>query len=257
MLPGKFRPDTADVTATPFAQSAPLIMLSLVLNLALANVWAPTGNAVGKDATVSFTISVQQQHLAALKVDALAVSTPGSSKYGQFLTTEAINKLTAPLAADMEAVTSWLTANGVSHRIQNELVVASTTVSNAEALFNTAFFEVAHPDHGKKIVSGEYTVPATVQPSIASIFGLRGLPLPKRTDVVSGPHGPMEKVTPAVLASTWPACATVRGCRCRRARACEAAPAWGRRCVRWGAWRRRSLRTSWRGCCGSTATCVP
>ena len=187
-------------------------MLALVLG-SVCNVWTPTQEIVSKDAGVAFTVSVHQQNLDQLKANALAASTPGNPQYGKYMTKKQIDELTAPRESELKAVTSWLDAHQISYSVANELVSASTTVGVAEKLLNTNFFRVSHPDHGIKTISGEYTLPIDVRRASAAVFGLRGLPLPKRVDqkkqagIVEAPNpqpaGKPPKVTPTVLADTY------------------------------------------------------
>jgi len=97
-------------------------------------------------------------------------------------------------------VTSWLDSSEMSYTVSNELVAVSTTVGEAEKLLGTSFFQMSHPDHGIKTISG---LPRGVPHGVAGIFGLRGLPLPKRAGLQTPNPSPTEKVTPAVIASTY------------------------------------------------------
>ena len=180
-------------------------MLSAIALATLA-AWMPSGSIVDREATFSFTISVRQQNLQPLKQQALAASSPGSGQYGKFMSEAAIRTLTKPRDEDLRVVTQWLTANGVAHHVENELIVVSTDVAHVELLLRTEIIEVSHADLGKKlIVRGEHELPGDVRPAIAAIFGLRGLPLPHKPAIELGflPNGTVEKVTPSVIASTY------------------------------------------------------
>ena len=178
-----------------------LASLAIVLGHVANSAWTPTGELVSMSSAVNFAISVQQQNLYQLKANALAVSTPGHPRYGKFMTKQQIDALTAPHEADMKTVTSWLDSNQISYTVSNEIVSVSTTVSAAAKLLDTSFFRVSHLDHGTKTISGEFTLPRGVRSSVAGVFGLRGLPLPKRTDLKG--NADVEKVTPSVIASTY------------------------------------------------------
>ena len=182
------------------------MLSTLVAFAGLANYWTSTGQPVDKRAVTEFSVSVKQQNLRQLKANALAVSTPGNPKHGKFMTERQIAELTAPSASDMKTVTSWLDTHHILYSVSNELIKVSTTIGEAESLLGTKFYKVAHPDHGVKTISGEYSLPEGVGRATAAVFGLRGLPLPKRVDLrgsgtVEG--GAADDVTPAVLASTY------------------------------------------------------
>ena len=180
-------------------------MLSAIALATLA-AWMPSGSIVDRNAQFTFTISVRQQNLQLLKQQALAISSPGSGQYGKFMSEAAIRTLTEPRDEDRRVVTQWLAENGVAHHVENELIVVSTDVAHVEALLRTEIIEVSHADLGKKlIIRGEYALPDEVRPAIATIFGLRGLPLPRKPAIELGflPDETVEKVTPSVLASTY------------------------------------------------------
>ena len=63
---------------------------------------------------LSFKVCAKQQNLDALKRKALDVSTPGSAAYGQYLSVEAVDELTAPAPEDLATVEAWLRAHDVS-----------------------------------------------------------------------------------------------------------------------------------------------
>ena len=89
---------------------------------ALSNGWAEapfvaddmetTGDGVKNkttvDTTVTFALHVTERNLDKVKEIAIAVSTPGSSTYGEYLDADTLAALTAPEPAHANAVRSWL-----------------------------------------------------------------------------------------------------------------------------------------------------
>ena len=152
---------------------------------------------------------VKEQGAEEIRRIATAVSDPTSSTYGEFLGTEQVLQLTQPEAADMTAVIGWLTANGVSFQTSHSNVVASMSVGAASELFSTNFHIAQHVAHGQSLVrASDYEIPAEVERSLQTIFGLHGLPLPPRQAITTLAHGPSRpaqpaNVTPAVIASTY------------------------------------------------------
>ena len=146
----------------------------------LACAWVRSPRPVTDASTpFEFTISVKQQNLDELKRIALAVSTPGNPSYGQHLEQAAIDALTAPDAADMSAVTGWLTDANIPHTVHRENVRVSTTVAAAEALLSTTVFTFTEKASGNtRLRASEYTLPPRVAAATAAVFNLRGLPLP-------------------------------------------------------------------------------
>jgi tripeptidyl-peptidase-1 len=156
-------------------------------------------------APVRFTISVKQQNMDLLKRTALEISTPDSPAYGQFMTDAEIDAMTAPTGADMNSVTTWLEKAGISHTVERSNVHCTTNVATASAMFATKFYKVSPElqipgilaDKHFLIRAGTFTIPDNIQSSISTIFGLHGLPLPKRMPLI--PSAATDIVTPAVI----------------------------------------------------------
>lgn len=64
------------------------------------------------DASVTFTIAVQQRNMDVLKARVLDVSDPDSPRYGQWMSAQEVAELTRPADEDVAAVTAWLDAHG-------------------------------------------------------------------------------------------------------------------------------------------------
>jgi subtilase family serine protease len=186
------------------ASSAAAGMVSLP---AYPNGWHQAQTHVFAGHELSFTIVVQEQGLAEIKRIAHAVSDPQSAEYGKYMSQSQIDATTAPTEADMAAVTNWLEQSGVTYtkRGVSNLVVSTTAVVAAE-LFNTKFHYAKNTAHGQALVrAGDYEVPAHVEGSIATIFGLHGLPLPPKQGLIIQSYEGVNpaNVTPAVLAATY------------------------------------------------------
>jgi hypothetical protein len=154
---------------------------------------------------VSFEIHVRQQNLAELRRRALEVSTPSSPSYGHFLKQAEIDALTAPAAADVAAVTGWLAQHpAVACSADRERLLCRGSVAAAGRLLRTQFFLMSHAaeQRGPLVRASSYTLPAAVDGAVAAIFGLHGLPLPRRRRRAP-PAAEAASVTPAVLASTY------------------------------------------------------
>jgi hypothetical protein len=153
----------------------------------------------------SFTISVKQQNIDAIKQRALRSATPGASEYGQYLTNSEIAALTKPRREDMAAVTTWLRSSGAAFTIDRENVFVTASVEVASRLLETEFFACTHPSRTAPLVrAAAYNLPANVASSIDAIFGLHGLPLPAKPPLSSGDaNDDAVPVTPAVIYSTY------------------------------------------------------
>lgn len=203
---------------------------SIVAEREYTNGWTK-GSPVEDDQQVSFTIAVRERgiekvsnnnirpnHLKTcnahmqsrtqVKRIALDVSDPDSDQYGNFLTQEDLDKITAPRESDMQNVKKWLADNNLAfdQRGVSNLVI-TTSVRAASRALRTRFHTVSNNKYSQAIVrAAEYSVPDDVHQSIAAIFGLHGLPLPPTKPLVissTRPGKPIEPVTPGVLASTY------------------------------------------------------
>merc|ERR1719162_183281 len=129
--------------------------------------------------------------------------------YGMFLTQPQIDDITRPLEFDMNAVTSWLNTNGVSYAVRGvSRVDVRTTVGQASDLFSTSFHVAKNYATEQHLVRAtDYTIPAEIEASVATIFGFHGLPLPPRQSLIASSYKGMPKmpanVTPAVLEKTY------------------------------------------------------
>ena len=79
---------------------------------AYTNGWQKLG-VVSAATPVQFTIVVKERNADRVKQISREVSDPTSPKYGKFLTQDELDQLTAPAAADMTTVTSWLEARSI------------------------------------------------------------------------------------------------------------------------------------------------
>ena len=167
--------------------------------------WSISQTPVQADETVSITLVVKEQNLNEINRIALAVSDPTSPTYGEFLTAAQVSDLTAPTAQDMDAVTGWLRSNGIGFQVRHSNVVADLPAQLASELFSTTFHRVEN--YGLSLIRAtDYEIPAEIQGSVSTGFGLHGLPLPPRQQAVitsmAKPAAPA-KVTPSVIASTY------------------------------------------------------
>ena len=112
----------------------------------------------------------------------------------------------APADEDMAAVTAWLDHHGMQYTLNgfSSLEVTSTAAA-AAAMLNTVFHVAEHDAERYKVVrAGDYAVPAEVEGSVATIFGLHGLPLPRAAGAaVRAPPGAPASVTPSTIYSTY------------------------------------------------------
>lgn len=140
--------------------------------------WANAGNSVarvGQSRPVTFNVMLPLRNVEKANDLAAAVSTPGSSSYGDFLTEQEFTKAFAPSQRSTAKVSKWLRANGfkvLGSRAGNMFVRAQGTAGEVERAFHTdlGLYRVA----GKTLraPSRPLSVPASVRSAVAGITGI-------------------------------------------------------------------------------------
>jgi len=103
-----------------------------------------------------------------------AVSTPGSSSYGKYVTAQQFRSQFAPSGSEVATVQKWLRSQGftVDYTPSNNLYVAAEgTVAQAEAAFGTALNEYSVSGTTLRAPAADISVPASL-PSIQAVLGL-------------------------------------------------------------------------------------
>lgn len=141
--------------------------------------WAASASFQGTtDATapVAFRIYLGWRDSAGAEALARAVSTPGNSQYGQFLTPAQFRQQFAPSQSDVTAVQQWLRSSGFTvdyTPTNNHYVAAEGTVGQANAAFATTLGTYSYQDMLLPAPESQLSVPATL-PNISGIIGLDG-----------------------------------------------------------------------------------
>jgi subtilase family serine protease len=134
---------------------------------------AKTGHAAGSDA-VGFRVYLGWRDASGAEALAKSVSTPGNASYGKFLTAAEFRQRFAPSTTDVNAVKSWVKANGfttVHVPTNNHYVDVEGTVAQAEAAFDTTI-------NTYKVQGTTLRSPATalkVPSTLSAVSGVVGL----------------------------------------------------------------------------------
>ena len=154
--------------------------------------WTQVGAPPETD-TISLQIALAQQNLDLLDAKILAVSTPGSASYGQYMDGDAVAAMLAPSADASPAVLAWLANAGVTNAYSNGAYVNfSTTVYLANSLLSTTFNYYANAGV-QKLRTTEYSVPDDLQSYIdlvtpTTYFGKTVAQIPVRPSWVDRPR---------------------------------------------------------------------
>lgn len=102
------------------------------------------------------------------------VSNPKSPEYGKYLSNDQVAEYMAPTPEASSAVNDWLSSNGVKSEAATpagDWLKLTTTVAQANALFDADFTVFAHPGSDARILRTlQYSLPAALQPHIALLF---------------------------------------------------------------------------------------
>jgi subtilase family serine protease len=143
-----------------------------------------------------------------IKAIALDRSNPTSPRYGNYLTMDQVNAMTAPPHAAVVNVLTWAQSAGatVTPSRLGATVTIKGTVGQISTLFGTNVAHVRNTETKQTVMrAGDFKLPAHVAEVVSVVHGLHGLPLPPSsaivtpTPLVRAPGEPVD-VTPALLA---------------------------------------------------------
>jgi len=180
--------------------------------------------------TLELSVLVRQSNLAELEATLMAVSDPDSPKYGQHLSLDEVNALTAPQPQHVSQILHWLEQGGVStdeitRTPNSDMMTVKCTVKQAETLLHAEYYEFEHKEMGQQLMRTlRYHVPSyltdmidvigpTVRfPSTATIAKARKAPVSAVSSLksVRKQHrvggGAAKKVRDVDCSSTTPTC---------------------------------------------------
>ena len=108
------------------------------------------------------------------------VSYPDSPKYGQYTSFEEAGKLSCPKRTNLQKILFWFALHKIPHyqlSKHQDFLSINTTVSVAEGLLETEFFEYTHPHSRVTFHRAEsYTVPKEVSEGLYFVGGVKRLP---------------------------------------------------------------------------------
>ncbi len=116
-----------------------------------------------------------QGGLDALKAAALAVSTPGSATYHQFLTPEQYRSQFGPTSDEVAAVESYLASAGLAVtgvESSNRYVSVAGTVAAAQQAFGVSIQNFDHDGQEVQAPTSDVTLPDSVADSVLTVTGL-------------------------------------------------------------------------------------
>lgn len=153
--------------------------------------WTSLGPA-SRTHKLELTFAVKQTNTAKLEAALMNAADPDSPNYGSWLSNDAVHKLVAPAQASVDAVRSFLTANGVvdfaDATPNSDFITAAVTISQAEALLSTTYEAFQHTNGHVVHRTRSYTLPAEVAAAVDFVSPTVQLPT-IRTAVATPDHG--------------------------------------------------------------------
>lgn len=184
----------AAAAATP-AAAAPARSALSGSQPAWANAKALRSAAPAGD-TVDIRVYLPWRNASAAAATALAVSTPGSSTYRQFLTPQAFRQQFAPSQSSVVAVQQFLRSAGfsiVDTPSNNRYVSAEGTVAQAQSAFGVTLGEYEAYGTTLRAPESAVTVPSSLAGIVESVAGLdQGASLVRPTSTDGNGNGPKQ-----------------------------------------------------------------
>ncbi|KAM5534011.1 hypothetical protein V8D89_012331 [Ganoderma adspersum] len=120
------------------------------------------------------TIALPQQNTSGLHAALLDVSDPASENYGHHLSKGEVEQLVAPSSASSQAVTAWLSKNGItpeSTSASGDMVTIQVPATKANTLLNANFTTYVHEASNTTMVRTlAYSLPDAVHDHIAFVY---------------------------------------------------------------------------------------
>jgi subtilase family serine protease len=140
--------------------------------------WATPAARVGttkSDQRITFRVYLNLADKAGAEQAALAVSTPGSASYHQYLTSAQVNARYAPTAASVAAVKSWLQHAGATLSAvpsNNQYVEATATAATVARIFAVRLGQYRVRGRELRATDGDLSVPASIAGLVSGVIGV-------------------------------------------------------------------------------------
>jgi len=139
-------------------------------------------------ATISAQVYLAGRNAAGLAAYAREVSTPGSPRYGHYLTVAQQDAAFGPAPAQVQKVDSWLTRSGLKITGATEQYVSVTgTAAAIRRAFGTQLREYALSGHVYYAPSTNASIPAALTSGVLGVSGLDNAPAVARAAAVPTP----------------------------------------------------------------------
>ena len=149
---------------------------------------------VSAASTVALRVYLAGRDPAGLAAYARAVSDPGSTSYGDFLSAAGVQQRYGASAAQLSALRSWLTSRGLSVTATTaEYLQVKGSAAAVGSAFGTSLHQYATAHGVRRAPTRDVSVPAAVSSAIVSVTGLSQSTLVNRPEHVASTSGSVAK----------------------------------------------------------------
>ncbi|EFR03502.1 aorsin [Nannizzia gypsea CBS 118893] len=131
------------------------------------------GGSPAPSTLMKFKLALVQSKTAEFEQRVMDISNPRHADYGKHMSREEVDAFLQPSSLAKESVLNWLSSEGVSkHSVKanTDWLTFTTTIENAEKLFDTHFYTFKNTADGSQIIRTlKYSVPASAAPYIQMI----------------------------------------------------------------------------------------
>ncbi len=204
---------TVATIVVAFVASAPADAASRPSSVALSNSGSPAAavsprvGAVAGSSSVDFEVELKLPDLQGAQAFAKAVSTPGSSSYGKYLTAARWEQRFSPSPAEVQSVTGFLAHNGfkvLGASADRLAISASGTAAQVQRAFATSLSYHRVDGSTLRLADRDLSVPSDIAASVAGVSGVsdtRAHP----DDLTGDPGRAATGSSPAAASSEQPA----------------------------------------------------
>ncbi|KAJ7866413.1 family S53 protease [Mycena olivaceomarginata] len=156
------------------------------------------------DKILNLRLALTPNNIDGLYDSVYDVSTPGSPRYGQYLSKGEVEKFVAPSADTTTQVGAWLASNNITSlplTAAGEWISVNLTVDQANQLLSTEFSTFRNMETNHTVERApSYSIPNTLKTSIKSIYPIVTFPVAtvsagNNTATTAGPNRPVASVS--------------------------------------------------------------
>ncbi|KAJ7768843.1 Pro-kumamolisin, activation domain-containing protein, partial [Mycena metata] len=126
------------------------------------------------DTVLNLRLGLTQNNISGLDDTVYEVSTPGNSRYGQYLSKEEVEAFVAPSKETLNGVNAWLKTNNLTSSpitAAGDWIAVSLTVSQANALLAADFSTFQSTESNQTVHRTlSYSIPATLRTGINTVY---------------------------------------------------------------------------------------